>query len=406
MMLYVPIRPNLWRGPRRSRSWAALLVAGLILQACSLIPQGESGKPAAETSSSGTPGEELAPEPVDVRAAQRGLLMLGYYQAGIDGVIGPKTRDAVRAFQKDTKRQITGDLSPELVRSIVESAAGARERLSSFLGAAQPVYEAGDRFYYSDGSFESVLSLDGGRVLWESSDGTRRTALWNFVLPPLSWYSEHGSGSTEADTSPDVLWPLKPGTEVRFAVSGTLMESGPNPEPVFDLWYCRVHSLTRTTVPAGTFDTVPITCTVFRQPNGPKRTITWQYAPAVGHYIKRIDTSGDGKETPIELVGVELGGRDWPAAVRTGLDWAFQHALEEESSGKNVQWESSALPGRIEIEALGDVDFGGNAACRRFAATRFDAEGLKRVYPGIACRDADGVWAVPGDQDRARAELP
>jgi hypothetical protein len=145
---------------------------------------------------------------------------------------------------------------------------------------------------------------------------------------------------------------------------------------------------------------------VFRQPNGPKRTITWQYAPAVGHYIKRIDTSGDGKETPIELVGVELGGRDWPAAVRTGLDWAFQHALEEESSGKNVQWESSALPGRIEIEALGDVDFGGNAACRRFAATRFDAEGLKRVYPGIACRDADGVWAVPGDQDRARAELP
>ena len=124
--------------------------------------------------------------------------MLGYYQAGIDGVIGPKTRDAVRAFQKDTKRQITGDLSPELVRSIVESAAGARERLSSFLGAAQPVYEAGDRFYYSDGSFESVLSLDGGRVLWESSDGTRRTALWNFVLPPLSWYSEHADPITSA----------------------------------------------------------------------------------------------------------------------------------------------------------------------------------------------------------------
>jgi surface antigen len=384
----------------------ALLLAGLILQACSLLPQGEPGNPATEVSNNGTTPEELAPEPVEVKAAQRGLLELGYYQSGIDGIIGPKTKDAVRAFQKDRKQQITGDLSPELVRSIVESAAGARQRLSSFIGLAQPVYEPGDRFYYSDGSFETVLSLDGGRVVWESSDGTRRTAPRNFILPPFAWYSEHGSGSAEADTSPDVLWPLKSGTEVRFSVSGTLMESGPKPEQVFDLWYCRVRSTTRTTVPAGSFDTLPIMCTVFRQPNGPKRSITWNYAPAVGHFVRRTEATGDEKEVPIELVGVELGGRNWPAAARTGLDWAFQHALEDENSGHNVEWESSALPGHIEIEALGEVDYGGNSQCRRFAATRFDAEGMKRVYPGIACRGSDGVWGVPGGEDRARAELP
>lgn len=388
------------------RAWAALLAGGLILQACSLMPQGQSSSPPAEVPDGSASGEEVSPDPVDVKTAQRGLLELGYYRAGIDGVIGPKTKDAVRAFQKDTKRQVTGDLSPELVRSIVESAAGARERLSSFRGISEPVYEPGDRFYYSDGSFETVLSLDGDRVLWEASDGTRRTSPRNFILPPLSWYSEHGSGSTEADTSPNVLWPLKPGTEVRFSVSGTLMESGPNPEPVFDLWYCKVHSLTRTTVPAGSFDTLPIMCTVFRQPNGPKRSISWNYAPAVGHYIKRTENTGDDNESSVELVGVELGGRDWPAAARTGLDWAFQHALEEERSGQNVEWESSALPGHIEIEALGDLDYGGNAACRRFAATRFDAEGMKRIYPGIACRNADGIWTVPGNQDAARAELP
>ena len=68
--------------------------------------------------------------------------------------------------------------------------------------------------------------------------------------------------------------------------------------------------------------------------------------------------------------------------------------------------ESSALPGHIEIEALGELDYGAYGTCRRFSATRFDVEGMKRVYPGIACRGADGIWTVPGGAERARAELP
>ena len=385
---------------------ATALAAGLFLQACGLLPQSEPSQTATGTSGAEVVPEQAGTEPADVKAAQRALLELGYYEAGIDGIVGPKTKSAIRAFQKNSKLQITGDLTPELLRSVVESAAGARQRLSSFTGLAQPVYEAGDRFYYSDGSSETVLSLDGGRVVWEASDGTRRTAPWNFILPPFAWYSEHGSGSAEADTAPDVLWPLKPGTEVRFSVSSTLMESSPNPEQDFELWHCRVRSATRLTVPAGSFDTLPIMCSVFHQPAGPKRSITWNYAPAIGHFVRRSEAVGDEKDMSIELVGVELGGRDWPAAARTGLDWAFQHALESEASSRSVEWESSALPGHIEIAALAPVDYGSEGTCRRFAATRFDAEGMKRIYPGIACRGPDGVWAVPGNQEGARAELP
>lgn len=405
-MTQVPAKSARERGrPPSHLARTMVLAAGLLLQACGLLPQ--PGPPP----STANPGPTVAPEQVamesaDIKAAQHALLQLGYYEAGVDGIVGPRTKAAIRAFQRNSKFQITGDLTPELVRTIVNSAAGARQRLSSFIGLAQPVYEAGDRFHYSDGSSETVLSVDGGRVVWESSDGTRRTAPWNFILPAFAWYSEHGSGSAEADIAADVLWPLSPGFEVRYSISATIMDTSPNPEKLFELWHCRVRSATRITVPAGSFDTLPIICDVFRQPAGPKRTITWNYAPAIGHFIRRSEAADEQKGTPVELVAVELGGRDWPAAARAGLDWAFQHALEDEASGRSVEWESSALPGHIEIETLAEVDYSGEDQCRRFAATRFDAEGMKRIYPGIACRGSDGVWTVPGDQEPVRAELP
>lgn len=404
-MTQVPAKSARERGrPPSHLARTMVLAVALLLQACGLLPQPEP--PSTAESAPAIASEQVATGAADIKAAQRALLQLGYYEAGVDGIVGPRTKAAIRAFQRSSKFQITGDLTPELLRTIVNSAAGARQRLSSFIGLAQPVYEAGDRFHYSDGSSETVLSVDGGRVVWESSDGTRRTAPWNFILPPFAWYSEHGSGSAEADIAADVLWPLKPGSEVRYSISATIMETSPNPEKIFELWHCRVRSATRITVPAGSFDTLPIICDVFRQPAGPKRTITWNYAPAIGHFIRRGEAVDEQKGKPVELVAVELGGRDWPAAARAGLDWAFQHALENEASGRSVKWESSALPGHIEIETLAEVDYGGEGQCRRFAATRFDAEGMKRIYPGIACRGSDGVWTVPGDQEPVRAELP
>ena len=386
---------------------AGALGAALLLQACSLMPQpGTNPAPPSVKPAAAIPSEQEAIGGVDVKAAQRGLLQLGYYEAGVDGILGPKTKAAIRAFQKDSNLQITGDLTRELVQTIVNSAAGSRQRMSSFTGLAQPVYEGGDRFYYSNGSFETVLSVEEGRVVWEASDGTRRTAPWNFLLPPVAWYGEHGSGSAEAEAAPDLLWPLKPGSEARFSVSASTMGSGASSEEIFELWHCKVRSASRITVPAGSFDTLPILCTVFRQPSGPKRTVTWNYAPAVGHFVRRTEAVAEQQETQMDLLAVELGGEDWPAAARAGLDWAMQHALESKSSGQAVEWESSALPGHIEIEALAELDYSGAETCRRFAATRFNADGMKRIYPGVACRSSDGTWAVPGEQDRASAELP
>ena len=45
---------------------------------------------------------------------QRGLAALGYDPGPVDGILGPKTRAAIRAFQVREKRPVTGVVSEEL----------------------------------------------------------------------------------------------------------------------------------------------------------------------------------------------------------------------------------------------------------------------------------------------------
>ncbi|MCG7629125.1 lytic murein transglycosylase [Epibacterium sp. MM17-32] len=51
-------------------------------------------------------------------ALQRKLTAAGFDTGGTDGVIGPNTRDALRAYQQRTGMPVTGDPSPELLRQL------------------------------------------------------------------------------------------------------------------------------------------------------------------------------------------------------------------------------------------------------------------------------------------------
>ena len=53
-----------------------------------------------------------------VRAVQRDLLDLGYYNGSIDGVFGPSTRDAVAKYQIAKQLNVTGSLSPDTLQSL------------------------------------------------------------------------------------------------------------------------------------------------------------------------------------------------------------------------------------------------------------------------------------------------
>ena len=55
---------------------------------------------------------------MDVRSAQKELKDRGYYSGPIDGVIGPATQTALRAYQRDRGLKVTGRLDSSTIRSL------------------------------------------------------------------------------------------------------------------------------------------------------------------------------------------------------------------------------------------------------------------------------------------------
>lgn len=51
-------------------------------------------------------------------ATQTGLANRGYYHGSIDGVIGPGSREAIRAFQKANNLPVTGLIDPALLKAL------------------------------------------------------------------------------------------------------------------------------------------------------------------------------------------------------------------------------------------------------------------------------------------------
>lgn len=52
------------------------------------------------------------------RAVQDGLHDLGFDPGPVDGLVGPLTRNAVRAFQAEADADVTGIISPQLLQAI------------------------------------------------------------------------------------------------------------------------------------------------------------------------------------------------------------------------------------------------------------------------------------------------
>jgi putative peptidoglycan binding protein len=53
-----------------------------------------------------------------VAAVQRRLARGGYYHGSIDGVIGPATRVAIRAFERNNGLPVDGVIDPQLLRTM------------------------------------------------------------------------------------------------------------------------------------------------------------------------------------------------------------------------------------------------------------------------------------------------
>jgi len=116
-----------------------------------------TNRAASEASPSASPSLVVTtPKPAsDVLTAQQRLKDRGYYSGPVDGVIGPNTEAAVRAFQRDVRLTVTGVLDPPTLRALVnDTARGGAPVSATDIRSAQQQLK--DRGYYS-GPVDGVL---------------------------------------------------------------------------------------------------------------------------------------------------------------------------------------------------------------------------------------------------------
>ena len=404
------------RGGARLRTgllWLAILLGPLTLTACdlgNLFHVGGEGRLADPVA-----GPVVEPTSEDIQAIQRALADLGYAPGPADGKAGSRTASAIRQYQTRAGLPVDGEVTLALLESLKTNPVAAPPRpertdtadhlpppdvgrevvkddvvIDSKDDELAPLYEIGDVFAWSDGMVETVVRMGGDRIFWRSSDGSSFNADRNFVLPPSSWDDAAGPGNAKSSVGSGKLWPL-PGLREKFQVSTAGPAGG---EAVHD-WSCSFQGRKKLTVPAGTFDTLVLTCERGQAADGDWRYRTWFYAPAVRHYVRRVDTFVDGTTRPIGLVAIRPGGKGWPAAARAGLDWAIQDALNEQPVGSSAEWGSTSLRANFRIMPTGSRDAVGGQDCRTFVLVRQFGED-RRSYPAISCKDGEtGTWLVP-----------
>lgn len=188
-----------------------------------------------------------------------------------------------------------------------------RPRLSTvnLPAASLPAYTNGDTFVYTDGTAEPLVrrvsGVDGETVHWTTEKGFRFSTYRNFALPRLDWEGGKSSGRMMNSLAPGQLWPLQPRNKAQVTASYSRRDKATGASSAYDeFWKCKVNAARPVTVPAGTFDAFKIIC---RRYDATRRNVTrthiWFYAPAVGHFVKRIKKYGRRPDQVLQLVSYQ-----------------------------------------------------------------------------------------------------
>ena len=135
---------------------------------------GEASPSASPITSAPTPAPAT-----QAASAQQRLKEAGYYSGPVDGVIGPNTEAALRAYQRDHRLDVTGQLDSQTVRTLMsEAAAVARTAPSSApaVDVRTAQRQLRDRGYYS-GPVDGVIgaATEGALRAYQRDRGLKVT---------------------------------------------------------------------------------------------------------------------------------------------------------------------------------------------------------------------------------------
>lgn len=323
------------------------------------------------------------------------LTSLGYDAGPADGVLGPQTIAAVRAFQKDQRLDEDGRPTPSLLARL--EAVRAKLPVSTL-----PRYEAGESFIYSDGTSEKIQETGNGLRLMLDS-GEKRWRPENFLILA-------GPGE-KTDAPADFMQPLRPGSKGRYQLYRRAADGRHESPSTVD---CSAGRVRLHVVPAGKFRAIDVRC-VETEGGAPVLEREWLYAPLLRQVVRDV-VRRNGKEAAIrELVAVRPATDTWPMAARTGLDWAIVNSLREaETRNAPVSWASTGVGERflirvdpVPLAAPGQLAGVEKAElCLRYRLVRTDPKGSGQIYPGVACRSGNDEWRIPALQRFVFASPP
>jgi len=180
--------------------------------------------------------------------------------------------------------------------------------------AARPMLQRGDSFVFGRSTVARVASADAGGLTWTLHDGRSLRSTRDFFAPPLSIAHEARQVHSTIDGDPAALWPLATGKRVSFEETRrTTWTSTGHVRDVRLRWACEVVDARMSFVPAGDFATWHVRCSAY-PPNFPlpTQTVTWDYAPSLGHYVRR--TWFEGQRQRVTMLSAALPGRVATAA--------------------------------------------------------------------------------------------
>ncbi|MEM7222062.1 MAG: peptidoglycan-binding domain-containing protein [Pseudomonadota bacterium] len=373
---------------------------------------------------------ELQPTRELVAEVQETLTRLGYRPGPVDGLLGPKTHQAIELYQDSKGLWANGRLTDQVVNALREervfkaqvpakaaapksaeapASAGPEAAPTEAVAEAalptpplgpsdpMPAYQAGTRYIYSDGEVRSILEVTGQEVRWRSNRGATIVSHANFVVPPTSWFSSQERGKRSFSKSHGELWPGAPGQGVRFEVSsetqqGVRAESAVHSK---EFWACRNEGRAEVELALGAFETRKLVCERRARDGVSALTRTWYYEPEIGHYLVFEERQPGQPEVRSELVAIQPGSLSWPPAARAGLGWAIQHALDSAQPGEESHWRSSAVDAEVTIVPGETFALAEQQHCRRYQQVWMEGD-LRQLYPAVACADSAGHWVIPG----------
>lgn len=406
MRIWATIRHNPGRGSRLTGILCAAAMS-VVLSGCEgFTDQWPAGGSRANEHELSIPRPATT---ADVKKVQRQLSALGYDTGPVDGVLGKQTQIAIKHFQVDAEVDVDGELTPSLAFRLNNRyaehqgrlAQGARENggtANTPLGSAEPVYEVGDAYVYTDGRVETVSRVGPEQTHWESDQGRVYTTYRNFILPPISWKDGSARGENQMQPASGTKWPPVTTENVVFSVISTT-DGGQVDKPRIwsGKWRCTAKGVSPIKAIIGKFNALVIECDRAKPDPGTWKRRTWYYVREVGHYVRRTDViHGTGQKLTVDLVAVRPGGNGWPPAARGGLDWAIQGVLDAGDYKNTVEWRSSAVGAMFNIRLEGAVAAYGKTDCRRYRIERTGPEQV-RLFPAIACKKPGAErWLTPG----------